>query len=342
MTIKMKPTSYHVAKLAGVSRTTVSFVLNNRTDVTIPQKTRDAVLAAAKQLGYRPNSLAKALASGTTKTVSLWLTSLSSMVYLQWIQHMQRLVTANGYDLIFSEKEHYLEWTKEQTALTEWPMDGIFAYSLQWLPDYLELHPIHTPVVLMGHYYQHGYERFDHVGLDLYTPTVECMQYLISSGRKRIVYFQNKTGSDVAIPRYHAYRDAMQAAGMETDRILSPTASRESAFETLRAYLQENAPPDALVCCNDDFAIAALRAARDFGLRIPEDMAIAGSDGLSETAYHEPRMTTIELPYREICEFAWQFMEKRIEDPTSAPQEIIVPGRLIMRESTGTNSTVPD
>lgn len=334
MGTKRNPTSYHVAELAGVSRTTVSFVLNNRVDMAIPQKTRDAVLAAAKELGYRPNRAASALASGTTNIVSLWLTSLSSVVYLNWIQHMQRQVTSKGFNLIFSEKEAYSGSPKDRFTLAEWPVDGIFAYGLQWLPGYLEAHPLHTPIVLMGQYYAHGYERYDHVGLDLYTPTVECMQHLLLSGRKRIAYFQGSQTPDGKTPRFRAYEAIMKDAGLPCECISGTGISRGSAFDALKSYAAEYGMPEALVCCNDDFSIASLRVARDMGLCVPDDIAIAGSDGQDETAYHEPRLTTIELPYQEMCEIAWQFMEKRIEDPKLEPQEAIVKARLIMRQST--------
>lgn len=335
MTAKRKPTSYHVAKLAGVSRTTVSFVLNNRADVAIPQKTRDAVLAAAKQLGYRPNRAASALASGTTKTVSLWLTSLSSVLYLNWIQHMQSQVSAKGYDLVFSEKGHHNDQAKKEShSIAEWPVDGIFAYGVQWLPAYLEAHPLHTPIVLMGHYYAEGFWHYDHVGLDLYTPTVECMKHLISAGYKNIAYFQGPSIPEGKTPRFQAYEDTMVEAGLATKQLISLNTSRTTAYESLRTHAEQHGLPDALVCANDDFAIAALRVASDLGLRIPEDIAIAGSDGLEETAYHAPRITTIELPYTEMCEIAWQFMENRVKNPTLEPQQATVPARLITREST--------
>lgn len=335
MSIKRNPTSYHVAKLAGVSRTTVSFVLNNRTDVAIPQKTRDAVMMAAKQLGYRPNRAASALASSTTNTMAFWLTSLSSVLYLNWIQHMQSQSAAKGFDLVFSEKECYNKPKMEPLTLAEWPVDGIFAYGLQWLPAYLQANPLHTPTVLMGYYYTPGADRIDHVGLDLYTPTVECMKHLILTGRKRIAYFHARVGAvEAKTPRFQAYQDMMQEAGLPTESLASPGVSRPSAYDSLKSYVEQNGFPDALVCCNDDFAVASLRAARDLGLRVPDDLAVAGSDGQEETSYHEPRLTTIELPYTEMCETAWQFMERRIEDPKMEPQETIVPARLMMREST--------
>lgn len=331
---KQKPTSYHVAKLAGVSQTTVSFVMNNRFDISIPQKTRDTVIAAARQLGYRPNRAASALASGTTNSVSFWLTSLSAPVYLNWIKHMQLEATSKGYSLSLSEKGHTPEQGTEASYISEWPVDGIFAYSLQWLPRYLETHIVHSPIVLMGYYMAPEVERYDRVVLDLYTPTVETMQYLISTGRKQIAYFQAPLTQTTKPPRFRAYEDTMHSAGLVTECLTTPELSRASAYESLKAYAEQRGLPDALLCHNDDYAIAALRVARELGLRVPDDLAIAGSDGLEDTEYHEPRISTIELPYAKMCETAWEFMEHRIENPTASPQCATFPGRLLMREST--------
>jgi LacI family transcriptional regulator len=160
------------------------------------------------------------------------------------------------------------------------------------------------------------------------------MNHLIASGRKNIVYFQGPYKKTIGPPRFQAYVDAMGEAGLETHTLTSPASTRVSAYEWLRAYVEDAGMPDALFCANDDFAIAALRVAKDMGVNVPDDMAIAGSDGLEETAYHYPGLTTIELPYTEMCRTAWKHMERRIAQPTAEPLQTIAKARLIMRDST--------
>jgi len=325
-----RPTVYDVAKRASVSQTTVSYVLTNRPDAVISKETRQAVLDAAKELGYRPNLAARLLASTETKTMSLWINLLSSALYLNWIQHMEEEVSSKGYNLVFTKK-HYNGLGSGLQNASEWPVDGIFAYGLLWLPEFLKTSPLHVPLVVIGQTPVHG---FDYVGMDMKSPSEECIMHLISTGRKRIAYFHTRYSPGVRIARQDAYEETMAQAGLQVENIISSDATRATAYATASIYVQQNGVPDAIVCTNDDLAIATLRAMKDLGIQVPGDVAIAGCDGLEDTAYHDPRLTTIALPYQEVCEHAWRFMEERLNSPVAPPKEVMLKPRLILREST--------
>jgi DNA-binding LacI/PurR family transcriptional regulator len=297
--------------------------------MVIPQRTRQAVIAAAKQLGYRPNLAARLLASmGKTNTMALWICTLTSMVYLTWVVNFQREAKAHSYELMISEKQDLCDTESGYVPLPEWPVDGIFAYGLPGIAHSLDASPNHIPIVVFGPY---PVEGLDFVGLSFYDAGVESVQDLISRGRRRIAYVSPPSISPSG--RYVAYLDVMREAGLETEEIVISSSERAQACEAIKEYLGSHACPDALVCCNDDAAIGVLRGLRDLGISVPGDAAIVGGDGLEDTEFHEPRISTIAIPYAEIARTSWEYMERRSKDPSIPRQETTIQARYIIRES---------
>lgn len=330
-TVKKRPTAWAVARLAGVSQTTVSFVLNNRRDVGIPESTREVVIAAAKQLGYRPNLAARSLVRGKTNAMALWITKLSAVVYFAWAESLQHEVRAHGYELIVSERGGAeFDPHSGYSPAPEWPVDGLFAYGVE---EYLRDCPIYVPTVVFGPYPVPGY---DYVGFSLRNAVVESLQHLVDGGRKRIAFLQGlRTPTEIPVreERYDAYMQVMQDAGLPINIIRCPHASRAHGYEVMKEYLLHDKSFDALFCHNDDVAIGAMRALKEAGINIPDDVALIGCDGLEETDYHQPRISTISNPFAEIASTAWNFMERRLEDPTTPYQSAVFEARFVKRES---------
>ncbi|HEY3298847.1 MAG TPA: LacI family DNA-binding transcriptional regulator, partial [Armatimonadota bacterium] len=292
-----RPTAAAVAKLAGVSTTTVSFVLNKRVGSGIPKSTQESVLEAARQLGYRPNLVARSLASGQTNTMAFWITKLSAMVYFTWVEFMLQEVQSHGYDLIISERGKAAIGTAEEfRSAPEWPVDGLFAYG-PWVSQYLELNQMHTPTVVIGPYPAEG---IDYVGVTFRNAEIEAVEHLIYGGRKRIVGIYAPTMVPFQDEHLDAYREAMARAGLQEEVFQIPGVSRSNGYEGVKEYLESRSCPEAFVCRNDDVAIGVMRGLKEAGIRIPEDVAIVGSDGLEDTEYHEPPISTISIPFAEI------------------------------------------
>ena len=165
------------------------------------------------------------------------------------------------------------------------------------------------------------------------------MRYLTSK-RKRIAYLQPwplEQASSGPDPRYRAYHQAMKEANLPEEIIVAPDKSglqtRVSIRETVRNYVRENGAPEAIFCFNDERAIAALAALRDLNLRVPQDVLLIGCDGIEETLYHSPTISTIEYPIEETARLSWQLLQRRLEEPDAPVQSAHLTAKLALRKS---------
>ena len=196
------------------------------------------------------------------------------------------------------------------------------------------------PTVSMGFFHETG---GDYVGIDLASGVEQALLHLWEIGCRRIAclvdassYYSNaqqETRMAVGEERQDTYLRVLQSLGATPEFIIAPEQTRESAHDTLRAHILERGCPNGVFCINDAVADGALRALRDCGLRVPQDVAIVGCDGLRESAYAHPPLSTVAQPLTEMCALAWQFLHHRIQNPAAPPQRVVLPARLVVRES---------
>jgi LacI family transcriptional regulator len=323
-----------VAERAGVSGATVSRVLND-VNVCITPETRARVKGIAAEMGYHPNRVARALATGRTQALALWIVNFRSPYYTKLMYHNRQQAELNGYDLMISGAKVRSYGSLDATKLLSWPVDGIIAVdvprgdtpglenSLFW----------GKPIVNMGGYVS---VLVDYVCLDFRNRSREAVIHLHNVGCRRIAYvvpdwfeWFNETND----PRLRGYQDAMDGLGLEPEYIITSNEWRSTATATVTEYYKDGKQPDGLFCFNDDMAIGAYRAVRDLGLNVPSDVALIGCDGIEETEYLDPQLTTLEQPVAKMCELAWQFMKQRIEDPTIPIQSGVIEPNFLIRGS---------
>lgn len=331
-----------VAQRAGVSRTTVSLVLNNRDSAAgIPASTRARVERAAAELGYRPNHLARALLTGRSYLIRLLVTKVHPAFYSRAIEAFHAALHGSGYDLLIQETRTWTQQQWEDAASSRWPADGILAFEQTAFVPYLAAGlKGRIPYVSVGP--DNGLSS--HVGVDLYTGTTNAVRHLAETGRSRIAYL----GWDYVAehPRGRAYEAEMRRLGQAPLWITldAPLDSpdREFGRAAIEEYLASGDPYriDALVCFNDEMAISALQCLKRHGRRVPEDIALVGCDGIEETEYHDPPLTTLRYPYEEVAQAGWQMLRHAIEPPVEAAESadlapvtrLWVP-ELVVRES---------
>jgi LacI family transcriptional regulator len=168
------------------------------------------------------------------------------------------------------------------------------------------------------------------VGLDLGRAARAAVEHLVGLGLRRIAL--------LALPdsegrRYQAYVSVMEAAGLPQEFILLPEGSRGETRRQFREYVAANGHPEAVFCHNDDTAIAVYRALCDLGLRVPEDVALVGCDGIEDTEFLPVPITTIVQPVEEMSRLAWEFLRNRIREPDAPPQHVVLEARLEIRAS---------
>lgn len=345
------PNSHDVARRAGVSRTMVSYVFNGRADGRlVPEETRRRVLRAAEEIGYRPNRTARALRTGRMNAVALW-SSLSTPYYAMLLRRLQERIAADGFEMVVTGSRKAGPFD-----LNHWPVDGIIAVDKRReLDAFLDENPLCPPVVSMGAFYS---RRVDYAAVDLYGGAWAALEYLAATGRSRIAFvasrlergmedeadgkadggaapYRERAGIGMD-PRLAAYLDFQRARREVPHRIGMEPRGRAGARDAVRDAAAAGAGrrPDAFLCLDDDTAIGALRGLRDAAVRVPEEAAVIGCDGIEDGEYQEPTLTTIVQPVGDACDAAWRFLATRIETPSCPAQQIVLPARLEVRGST--------
>ncbi len=317
-----------VAEAAGASAATVSYVLNNSPKAISPQ-TRARVLQAARDLGYQPNLAARTLAARHSHTVALWIANAHAPFFAQVIRAFQPQARAGGYELIIREMAG--DPGEMRSGLSGWPVDGILAFQgAAYVHAFLEANPSPTvPFVSLGAYHE---DCSDFVAIDLYAGARDAVRHLLMRGRR--VAFLLPEGSTVpGEARHAAYHAVMDEAGLPPEVIAVPTKQRADVRQALKAYLGRHGCPDGLFCYNDDMALGAYRGLCDLGLRVPEQVALVGCDGIEDTEYLERPLSTIVQPVEEMCRLGWQFLENRMRDPALRAQRVTVTPALVVRDS---------
>lgn len=330
----MKSTLREVATRAGVSDATVSRVLNG-VEARISEATKLRVKQIAQEMGYQPNRNAKALATGRTQTVAFWSNNLRSILSGYTVHQTYLESVRHDYEMMICWQRFLPDRTLDSSQLLSWSLDGVLTADLpRGVVPGLEGHLLGgKPFINMGVYVR---PETDHVRIDLLNATKAAVQHLSTGGVRRIAmlvpnWFDwfDECGDD----RLDGYRTAMDEMGFQPELIVTPAETRQAVGPALKAYIGEHGHPDGLFCFNDDMAIAAFRALRDLGLRMPDDVALAGCDGIEDMAYHDPALTTIIQPIEEMCSIAWSFLMRRIQEPSIPPQQITLQPRLEVRAS---------
>lgn len=330
-----KPTRDDVAKQANISGATVSRVLSGRTDVSISAETRAKVLAAAEKLGYRPNQSARALTNGRTGLIGFWMSLQYSRYRGQVVDRMRTLLWTTEIALALTDVDEEYEWRHSFDRALRVPVDGIIGFdnsaSVEAFASEYDLIAKGTPFVSMGAYWS---ERNSYVGVNLRPGADAAMQHLLSTGRRKIAYMA-PWHSDLVDrgPRFDAYRDACEGAGLPLISAHVETVDAPCVDAEIARQLAEVPGLDAILCMNDDLAILAASSLQKLGLRCGHDVAIIGFDGIEETMHGPCPITTVRQPIEQMCQLAWDFLGSQMNDPSAPLQQKILTPELVVRES---------
>ena len=331
--VKRRANCVDVARLAGVSQATVSYVMNPETQQSIREETRRRVLNAAKTLRYQPNQAARTLATGRTGMIALWVPGAYHSVFNHVIEQVMDHAHGSGLHVVVVEMPEAIAKSLYATGqYSVASVDGILAHDCSGIADeLLQMHRDTPPIVTMGPAYS---TNTDHVGVDLYDGARQAVRHLYGAGCRRIAFAGYHKDMRLTEPRYAAYVSTMRELGIEPATIELPHGDYEDSYKGILEWLGRGNTMDGLFCWNDDAAIGANRALADLGLRVPKDIAIIGSDGIRETSYTVPTLSTMEQPFEEMCRLAWEFLMNRIADPDRPRQSSVLSMRLMEREST--------
>lgn len=315
-----------VAREAGVSFKTVSRVLNGEPNVR--SETRLRVMDVVSRLGYRANQHARSLRAGQSRLIGVFYSD-PSRNYLGEIQigALER-GNAEGFSIAF-----------EHLQPGEGPRGGAVLAGAVLIPPLTEdpaliasLIAAGTPFVRLSHTLAEG--EAGHVTMDDKAAAEEMMGHLIGLGHRRIGFIAGPATHPQSHLREAGYRASLEGAGLPADEslILRGSFDYESGLKAASDLLSQPAPPTAIFASNDDMAAAVLAVAFRSGLRVPEQLSVAGFDDTPLASVVYPALTTISQPSREMASVAvGMLLEKRTSD---APERAILPHRLVVRETT--------
>ncbi|PRX96845.1 LacI family DNA-binding transcriptional regulator [Allonocardiopsis opalescens] len=336
-----RPRIKDVARLAGVSEKTVSNVINDYPYVT--EKTRSAVREAIAQLDYRVNLAGRHLRSGRTGIIALALPMLSVGYFGEIANNIVREAEERSRTVLVHQTEARRE--RELDALGGFAadfVDGLIFSPLAMSHADLREYQARLPMVLLGEQNVPGLH--DHVAIDNAAAAREATEHLLALGRRRIAVLGGRLDEKIGTAQLRArgHLDALAAAGLPVDeRLIMPAADfywQDGADLAAELLAGPRPLPDALLCLNDHIALGAIRTLHTAGVRVPDDVAVAGFDDIDASRYSVPTLTTVAPDKARLAREAVELLESRIHAARSGaelpPREVVVPYELRVREST--------
>ncbi|MET7833023.1 LacI family DNA-binding transcriptional regulator [Micromonospora sediminicola] len=334
MTTAQRPTLEAVARRAGVSRATVSRVVNGST--TVAESIQQAVRRAVEELGYVPNLAARSLVTQRTDSIALVMPEAATRVFSD-DQVFPGIIRGAAQELEAADKQLVLMLAgspagheRVERYTTGRHVDGVLFASLHGedpLPG--RLARLGIPVVCSGRPLDGAdvpYVDVDHEG-----GVTRAVEHLIATGRRRIATIAGPQDMVAGIERLIGYRNAVTAAGLP-ELVAFGDFTRESGTAAMRELLAADPELDAVFAASDLMAHAALRTLREAGRRVPEDVAVIGFDDIETAAYTEPPLTTVRQPIVELGRSMTRQL-LRIAAGEAVEQALVLPTELVLRDS---------
>jgi LacI family transcriptional regulator len=325
-----------VARLAGVSQTTVSFIINNNTGVSIPEETRERVLTAVTELGYRPNAFAKGLRSQRSNLIGFLTDQIAVTPYaVRAFEGAQDSAWANGKILLLINTKSNQEMEKAAVNMfLEQQVEGI-VYATMYHRSILPPEPLREiPTVLLDCFTED--RSFPSVVPDETGGGKKAVQVLLEKGHRRIGFLNNCDPIPASCGRLEGYQQALAEYGLPYDSALVCCDSSDpgGGYRCTQQLMRLAERPTALFCFNDRMAMGVYDALRKLNLRIPEEVAVIGFDNQEIIAEHlYPPLSTIALPHYQMGQWAVNHLIQLSQDEGDEPVQKILDCPYIGRSS---------
>ncbi len=335
-------TTREVAEQAGVSRTTVSFVLNDVPGMRISDETRQRVLEAARQLNYHPDATARRMVTGRTRVIGFVLRQTPDQVYAdrllpQVLAGVSQAAAAQDFHVLFEPippGDHSGAYAR---LIRERHVDGLLLSGPR--SDDRELLRIYeegAPIVLMGRL---PGASIPFVDVDNVGGARLATQHLLGAGHRRVALITNASlAYTAATDRLTGYRQALEAGGCPFDPALVRYGqfTPQSGKAAMEELLDLDRPPTAVFVASDAVAIGALWATRQRSVRVPQDVALVGFDDIPMAEFIDPPLTTVRIPATGLGWGAADLLIRLIDAEGVRSPQLLLDTELIVRESCGT------
>jgi len=334
--MKNKATMKELAKAAGVSWPTVSYVFNNSRPVS--EKTRERVFQTARELGYTPDIMARGLATSRSYTIGILFSEFNSSTSMPIIAAIEEAARLYNYRLVLAlQGGEPAEAMGDLQDLTARRMDGIiFVSSTDDLdPAIVEALAAARIPILLAYTSPPDLAMVDGVLPDQVQGGLIATQVLLNRGCRRLAFIGSTETNNATRKRLSGFVSAHEEMGIEYDpaMIIHAEYSAYVSREAARKLLQ-SARPDAIFAADDNIAAGALQACQLAGLRVPEDVAIVGFDNSDLCRIFLPSITTVAMPFAKIGRVCLQRMIHRLRKPEEwQPEQILLPCEIVTRQS---------
>jgi LacI family transcriptional regulator len=330
-------TQEDVAKLAGVSQSTVSQVLN-RNDSAIPEETRQRILGAMDQLGYVPNKFAQSLRTKKTFMIASIIPDITNPFYPAFQRGIQSVTNQKNYDLIIYDTDEKEENEKRSLmSLERAGVDGaivsLFHHGVEHLRPLIEQG---IPVVYWRGRPLEKDLIIDLIFVDNVAMAKTAVSYLIGKGHTRIGMIAGLEDTPPRQDRIRGFCEALKEHNLPLDEILIQDGdfTETGGYQGMKKLLSLKPRPTAVFAANDLMALGAMLSIREAKLRIPEDIALVGLDDIPAAKLVHPPLTTISQMQEDIGRIAAEMIFERIEGTApDKPRLVEMPYKFIVRES---------
>jgi DNA-binding LacI/PurR family transcriptional regulator len=321
-----RPTSIDVARCAGVSQSTVSLVLSGKGRGRVSEATQERVRQCARELGYRPNAAAQALRLGASRAVALLVPDMTNPFFSRVLRGAQRAAAEAGYIVILVDTRNDRHWESQSfEALRAGPVDGYMLFEVT-APEALGAD---ENVVMM----ETEAPRRPSVRFDGEAGAAAAFEHLVGLGHRRIGHLAAAFRALTFEHREKSRRRVLTEAGIDPDaqpRVLTPITI-DDARQNALALLDEN--PTAVFCDDDVIAAGVYLAARERGIRIPDDLSVVGFDDMEFARVLEPPLTTVALDADLLGSKSFELLELRLNGKRTR-ERVVLPAELLVRGST--------
>lgn len=326
---------YDVAKAAGVSRSTVSRVINSKKEVN--EETRAAVFEAMNKLNYRPNSAARSLALKKNNAIGVVSAGFTDSFYSEMLDIIHKKSDEMGYGALFYIQKYDSKTNINYMDLLYGKVDGFIflgenIISPREISNCLQLN---CPVVLVGN--KSLVEGCTNVQVDNFNGAYKATDFLIKSGHTKIAHLHGNPESSESTDRYKGFIKALTDSDLSVDKELVKVGNYlyNDAYTASVELLKSSQKFTAIFCSNDIMAVAFIQAAFDFDIKIPDDISVIGFDDIKTEKYFSssiPSLTSIRQPRHEMAEYAVSSLIKNINTDTITENKIF-DTNLVIRES---------
>jgi DNA-binding LacI/PurR family transcriptional regulator len=321
-----------VASHAGVSHQTVSRVINNSERVS--PETRLRVESAIKELGYRPNAIARFMAEGRTRTFACIAPNLSDYTFASIIEGAQREARARGYFVLTAsalDEDDFASLVDQ--IIISGRTEGLMLIN-PYLDNRYSMLPEKFPTVFLAACPER--EKVNSVTIDDFAAAQIATRHLIELGHQQIAMITGPLAEDCTQNRIAGYHSVLREAGLEANQelIIEGDWTATSGLNAVQKFLSSGIPYTAIFAQNDRMAVGAIRALREAELHVPDNISVIGFDDMPLAAYFDPPLTTIRQDMHRIGRQAVRMLIQAMESSNITPQHVRLPAKLVVRKTT--------